>query len=110
MASDIEACWEAVQHAAKPRIHTFISSSDIHLKYQFNLTREQALERARQMVRLARSLCPDVEFSTMDAGRSDWDFVAQMCAAAIEEGATTLNIPDTVGYMTPAEYGAMIAT
>lgn len=109
VASDIEACWEAVQHAAKPRIHTFISSSDIHLKYQFNLTREQALERARQMVRLARSLCPDVEFSTMDAGRSDWDFVAQMCAAAIEEGATTLNIPDTVGYMTPAEYGAMIA-
>lgn len=107
--SDIEKCWEAVQHAAKPRIHTFISSSDIHLKYQFNLTREQALERARQMVRLARSLCADVEFSTMDAGRSDWDFVAQMCAAAIEEGATTLNIPDTVGYMTPAEYGAMIA-
>jgi 2-isopropylmalate synthase len=107
--SDIEKCWEAVQHAAKPRIHTFISSSDIHLKYQFNLTREQALERARQMVRLARSLCADVEFSTMDAGRSDWDFVAQMCAAAIEEGATTLNIPDTVGYMTSAEYGAMIA-
>jgi 2-isopropylmalate synthase len=106
--SDVEKCWEGVKNAARPRIHTFISSSDIHLKYQFSMTREQALQRAREMVRLARSLCEDVEFSTMDAGRSDWDFVMAMCAAAIEEGATTLNIPDTVGYMYPAEYGAMI--
>lgn len=72
------------------------------------MTREQALERAREMVRHARSLCANVEFSTMDAGRSDWDFVAQMCAIAIEEGATTLNIPDTVGYIMPDEYGRMI--
>jgi 2-isopropylmalate synthase len=106
---DIDKCWEAVQYAAKPRIHTFISSSDIHLKYQFNMTREQALQRAREMVRHARSLCADVEFSTMDAGRSEWSFVAQMCAAAIEEGATTLNIPDTVGYMMPDEYGRLFA-
>ncbi|MBX3062858.1 MAG: 2-isopropylmalate synthase [Anaerolineae bacterium] len=106
---DIEKCWEAVQYAAKPRIHTFISTSDIHLKYQFNMTREQALERAREMVRLARSLCADVEFSTMDAGRSEWSYVAQVCAAAIEEGATTINVPDTVGYMMPEEYGRMMA-
>jgi 2-isopropylmalate synthase len=106
--SDIEKCWEAVQYAAKPRIHTFLSTSDIHLKYQMNMTREQAIERAREMVRFARSLCADVEFSTMDAGRSDWAYVSQVVAAAIEEGATTVNIPDTVGYMTPAEYGAMI--
>jgi 2-isopropylmalate synthase len=103
--TDIEKCWEAVQYAAKPRIHTFLSTSDIHLKYQMNMTREEALEKAREMVRYARSFCADIEFSPMDAGRSDWDYVAKVCGVAIEEGATTLNIPDTVGYMTPAEYG-----
>lgn len=106
--SDIEKCWEAVKYAAKPRIHTFISTSDIHLKYQFNMTQEQAVERAREMVRFARSLCADIEFSPMDAGRSDPAFVVQMCAVAIEEGATTINVPDTVGYMTPEEYGKLI--
>lgn len=108
VASDIDQCWEAVQYAAKPRIHTFISTSDIHLKYQMNMTREQVIERAREMVRKARAYCADVEFSTMDAGRSDPDYVAQVCAVAIEEGATTINVPDTVGYMTPTEYGALI--
>lgn len=107
VTSDIDKAWEAVRYAAKPRIHIFLSTSDIHLKYQMNMTREQAMERAREMVRYARSYCADVEFSPMDAGRSDWDFVAKMCAIAIEEGATTLNCPDTVGYMNPAEYGAM---
>ncbi len=107
--SDIDKCWQAVQYAAKPRIHTFISTSDIHLKYQMNMTREQIIERTRECVRHARSLCADIEFSTMDAGRSDPEYVAQVCAVALEEGATTLNIPDTVGYMTPDEYGAMIA-
>jgi 2-isopropylmalate synthase len=107
--SDIEKCWEAVQGAAKPRIHTFLSTSDIHLKYQMNMTREQALERTREMVRFARSLCSDIEFSTMDAGRSDWVYVAQVCAAAIAEGATTINVPDTVGYMTPTEYAGLIS-
>src|SRR5581483_4747360 len=106
---DIDKCWEAVQYAAKPRIHVFLSTSDIHLKYQFNIDREEALLRIQQMVRYARSLCADVEYSPMDAGRSEPAFVAQACAIAIEEGATTLNIPDTVGYMTPAEYGALIA-
>ncbi len=107
--ADIDKAWEAVKYAARPRIHTFISTSDIHLKYQMNMTREQVLEKTREMVRHARSHCADVEFSPMDAGRSDQEYVAQVCAVAIEEGATTLNIPDTVGYMTPAEYGAMIA-
>ncbi len=104
---DIEKSWEAVQYAAKPRIHTFMSTSDIHLKYQFNIDREQALERIQDMVRYARSFCADVEFSPMDAGRSDPAYVAQACQIAIEEGATTLNIPDTVGYMSPQEYGAL---
>lgn len=105
---DIEKCWEAVQYAAKPRIHTFMSTSDIHLKYQFNIDRETALERIQQMVRLSRSYCADVEFSPMDAGRTEPAFVALACRVAIEEGATTLNIPDTVGFMTPADYGALI--
>ncbi|MBE7513560.1 MAG: 2-isopropylmalate synthase [Anaerolineales bacterium] len=105
---DIELCWEGVRYAASPRIHTFLSTSDIHLKYQMNMTRAEALERAREMVHLARSLCADVEFSTMDAGRSEWTYVAEVCAAAIAEGATTINVPDTVGYMTPDEYGRMI--
>lgn len=104
---DIEKSWEAVQYAAKPRIHTFMSTSDIHLKYQFNIDREQALERIQDMVRYARSFCSDVEFSPMDAGRSDPAYVAQACQIAIEEGATTLNIPDTVGYMSPQEYGTL---
>src|SRR5215813_14184067 len=106
---DVEKAWEAVQHAAKPRIHVFMSTSDIHLKYQFNIDREQALERIQSMVRYARSFCADVEFSPMDAGRSDPAYVAQACTIAIEEGATTLNIPDTVGYMTPIEYGNLIS-
>ncbi|MEP7285625.1 MAG: 2-isopropylmalate synthase [Chloroflexota bacterium] len=107
--TDIDQAWEAVQYAAKPRIHTFLSTSDIHLKYQMNMTREEAIERTREMVRYARAYCADVEFSPMDAGRSDWNYVVKVCTVAIEEGATTLNIPDTVGYMTPTEYGAMIA-
>jgi 2-isopropylmalate synthase len=106
---DIEKCWQAVQYAAKPRIHTFMSTSDIHLKYQFNLDREQALDRIQSMVKLARSYCADIEFSPMDAGRTEPAFVSLACKIAIEEGATTLNIPDTVGFMTPADYGALIS-
>ncbi len=105
---DIEKSWEAVQHASKPRIHTFLSTSDIHLKYQFNIDREEALDRIQKMVTYARSFCADVEYSPMDAGRSEWAFVAQACQVAIEAGATTLNIPDTVGYMSPEEYGGLI--
>src|SRR5690606_18896177 len=102
--SDILTCWEGVKGAAKPRIHTFLGTSDIHLKYQTGLTREQALQRIRESVTLARSLCEDVEFSPMDAGRTDPQFLIEVCALAVECGATTLNIPDTVGYVTPQEW------
>jgi 2-isopropylmalate synthase len=106
---DIRVCWEGVRHAARPRIHTFLGTSDIHLQYQTGLTREQALDVIRRMVSLARGLCEDVEFSPMDAGRTDRDFLVQVCALAVECGATTLNIPDTVGYVTPAEWQDLIA-
>ncbi|MEM8530145.1 MAG: 2-isopropylmalate synthase [Chloroflexota bacterium] len=106
---DIDKAWSAIQPAANKRIHTFISTSDIHIEHQLRSTREDVMEQAREMVRYARSLCEDVEFSPMDASRSDLDYMYQVLAAAVEEGATTLNIPDTVGYATPEEYGAMIA-
>lgn len=102
---DIRAAWEGVKDAAKPRIHTFLGMSDIHLKYISNISREQALDMVRNGVSLARSLCDDVEFSPMDAGRADLQFLIEACALAIECGATTLNIPDTVGYVTPGEWG-----
>lgn len=101
---DILTCWEGVKDAAKPRIHTFLGTSDIHLKYQTGLTREQALEKIRSSVTLAKSLCDDVEFSPMDAGRTDIEFLLEVLALAVECGATTLNIPDTVGYVTPQEW------
>ena len=107
--SDILACWEGVQDAAKPRIHTFLGTSDIHLKYQTGLTREEGLQVVRKAVTLARSLCPDVEFSPMDAGRTDQAYLVEVCSLAIECGATTLNIPDTVGFVTPEEWQETIA-
>ncbi|MGB9751398.1 2-isopropylmalate synthase [Roseiflexus castenholzii] len=106
---DIDKAWSAIHPAAKKRIHTFISSSDIHIEHQLRSTREEVLERARLMVRYARSLCDDVEFSPMDATRSDPEYVYRMLAAVVAEGATTLNIPDTVGYATPEEYAELIA-
>ena len=109
-ALDVDRAWEALQDAEKPRIHVFISSSDVHLKHLFKLTREQALEQAREMVARAKSYCQDVEFSAQDATRSDLDYVCQMIEATIEAGATTVNLPDTVGYTTPDEYEHMIKT
>ncbi|HWQ13651.1 MAG TPA: 2-isopropylmalate synthase [Roseiflexaceae bacterium] len=106
---DIDKAWTAIQPAARKRIHTFISSSDIHIEHQFRSTREEVLKRAREAVRYARSLCEDVEFSPMDATRSEPEYMYQMLAAVVEEGATTLNIPDTVGYATPEEYARLIA-
>jgi 2-isopropylmalate synthase len=112
---DIDKCWQGVRHAAKPRIHTFLASSDIHLQYKLNMSREQMLAKVREMVSYAVSLfheagiTTNVEFSPEDAGRSDKDFLVEVCTAAIEAGATTLNIPDTVGYCTPEEYGALFA-
>ncbi len=106
---DIAKAASAVQPAAKQRIHTFISTSDIHIEHQFRMTRDQIVERVRDTVGYARSLCEDVEFSPMDASRSDPEYMYRVLAVAIEQGATTLNIPDTVGYATADEYGAMIA-
>ncbi len=106
--ADIERAWEAVREARRPRIHTFLATSDIHLQYKLKISREECLRRVGEMVAYARSLCPDVEFSPEDGGRSDPEFLYQVLEVAIRAGATTLNIPDTVGYTTPAEFGALI--
>lgn len=105
---DIERAAQAVAEAEKPRIHTFIATSDIHLKHKLRMNREQVLERVRDSVAYARSFVEDVEFSCEDATRSDWDFMVEVFTAAVEAGATTLNIPDTVGYTTPFEYHKLI--
>lgn len=106
---DIDRAWQAIKHAAHPRIHTFISSSDIHLKYQLKKSREQVLKEAAAAVKLARSYTDNVEFSPMDATRSDKDYLVQMVSAVIDAGAVTVNIPDTVGYTVPEEFGNLIA-
>jgi 2-isopropylmalate synthase len=106
---DIDRCWEALRHAAKPRIHTFIATSDIHLKHKLKKTRDEVLEDARQAVRYARSLCEDVEFSAEDASRTDLDFLCRVIEAVIAAGAKVVNIPDTVGYAIPHEFGQRIA-
>jgi 2-isopropylmalate synthase len=106
---DIHRCWQALEGAGKPRIHTFLATSDIHLKHKLFKTREEALEIAVKAVRLAKSLCPEVEFSAEDAGRSDPEYLYQVIEAVIEAGADVVNIPDTVGYCLPTEYGALIA-
>src|SRR5947208_15807475 len=107
--ADIDAAWNAIQDAERPRIHTFISTSDIHIEHQLQTTREDVKGQARAAVALARSYCEDVEFSPMDATRADVEFTAEVCAIAVAEGATVVNIPDTVGYTTPAEYGQYLA-
>jgi 2-isopropylmalate synthase len=104
---DIEIAARAVAPAKLARIHTFLSSSDIHLEHQMKMSRNQALDLAGESVRQARSLVDDVEFSPMDATRSDHGFLCAMVAVAIEAGATTINIPDTVGFITPVEYAAI---
>ena len=107
--NDIDKAWEAVKHAARPRIHTFLATSEIHMRYKLKMDPEQVIERAAEMVAYARGMCEDVEFSPEDAGRSDPDFLYVVLAEAIKAGATTLNIPDTVGYLTPVEFGALIS-
>lgn len=101
---DIDASWGAIQDSERPRIHTFISTSDIHIEHQMRNSRDDVKAGARAAVAHARSLCEDVEFSPMDATRADVEFTAEVCAIAVEEGATVVNIPDTVGYTTPEEY------
>ncbi len=104
--ADIDAAWGAIREAGRPRIHTFISTSDIHIEHQLQTTRDDVKGQARAAVALARSYCDDVEFSPMDATRAEIEFTAEVCAIAVEEGATVINIPDTVGYTTPEEYVA----
>jgi 2-isopropylmalate synthase len=106
---DIQMAARALQFADRARIHVFLASSDLHLEYKLKISRAEALDLCGESVRLARSLADDVEFSPEDATRSDRDFLVDMVRIAIEAGATTINMPDTVGYSTPEEYGRMFA-
>ncbi|HKT87202.1 MAG TPA: 2-isopropylmalate synthase [Candidatus Sulfotelmatobacter sp.] len=106
---DIERAWEALKHAARPRIHVFLATSDIHLQYKLRITRDQCVSQAREAIELAKSLCDDVEFSPEDATRTDPDFLCRVLNAVVEAGATTLNIPDTVGYTVPTEFADLIS-
>lgn len=105
---DIDRAWEAVQYAKMPRIHTFIATSDIHMKYKLKMTEEEVLERAVAMVKYAKKYCEDVEFSAEDASRTRVDFLYKVVEEVIKAGATVVNIPDTVGYSAPLEFGELI--
>ena len=105
--ADIERAWEAVQHAVAPRIHTFIATSPLHMRVKLNKSPEEVIEAIERTVKLARNLCPDVEWSAEDATRTEPDFLARAIETAIAAGARTINLPDTVGYATPETYGAM---
>src|SRR3954451_7553472 len=107
-AADVERAAEAVREAERPRIHTFISTSDIHIEHQLQSTREDVKGQARAAVAHAKSFVEDVEFSPMDATRADLEFTAEVVSIALEEGATTINIPDTVGYTMPQEFQAYL--
>ena len=104
---DVDAAIEALKPAAMPRLHVFLATSDLHLQVKLNMTREQALEAIGSMVRYGRQHVGEVEFSAEDAGRTDIDFLCQVCRVAVDAGATVLNLPDTVGYAVPEEYGGM---
>ncbi len=106
---DIEIGWKAIEKAKNPRIHTFIATSDIHLKYKLKMTREEVLEAIRRAVKKACSYTDNVEFSAEDASRSDWNYLKEAVEVAIDSGATTINIPDTVGYAQPQEFAELIA-
>jgi 2-isopropylmalate synthase len=106
--ADVEEAAKALRHARRPRIHTFIATSDIHLQYKLKKSRQQVLEEACAAVTQARSYCDDVEFSAEDATRTDWDYLEEISRAVVAAGARTVNLPDTVGYSVPDEYAAMI--
>jgi len=106
--NDIDQAWGAVREAVRPRIHTFIATSDIHMKYKLKMTREEVIREAVESVKYARSLCGSVEFSTEDGTRSDRDFLCRVFEAAIAAGATTINLPDTVGYTVPEEFSELV--
>ncbi|MGQ0645170.1 MAG: 2-isopropylmalate synthase, partial [Elusimicrobiota bacterium] len=105
---DIDSCWEAVKHSKKPRIHTFIATSDLHIEHKLKMTRDQVRDRAVEMVRHAKKYTDNVEFSAEDAVRSDLDYLCSVVEAVIDAGARTVNIPDTVGYGVPFEFGGLI--
>jgi 2-isopropylmalate synthase len=105
---DIETAYQAIKSAKKPRIHTFIMTSDIQIKYQLKKTKDEVLKMVEDAVKFARKLCEDVEFSAMDASRTDWDYLVKVFSVALEYGAKTLNVPDTVGYSMPWEFGNLI--
>jgi 2-isopropylmalate synthase len=107
---DIERAWQALERAARPRLHTFLATSDIHLQHKLKITREEALKQAREAVAFAGLLADDVEFSPEDATRTDINFLCEVIEAVIAAGATTINIPDTVGYTTPREFTEIIET
>jgi 2-isopropylmalate synthase len=104
---DVSAAIEALEPAAASRLHIFLATSDLHLRVKLNMTREQALEAIGSMIKFGRQHVAEVEFSAEDAGRTDIEFLCQVCRVAVDAGATTLNLPDTVGYAVPEEYGAM---
>ncbi|HVJ90379.1 MAG TPA: 2-isopropylmalate synthase, partial [Labilithrix sp.] len=106
---DIDRAWEGVRSAARPRIHTFLATSELHMKHKLRMSRADVLARVAESVAYAKSFCDDIEFSPEDAGRSDPAFLYEVLDVAIRAGATTLNIPDTVGYTVPEEFGALIA-
>ena len=105
---DIDAAWDAVKGAADPRLHVFLATSPLHMQYKLKMTEDQVIERTAAMVKYARNKCSNIEFSCEDATRSDYDFMVKVVNAAIASGATTINLPDTVGYTTPAEMGELI--
>ena len=108
--ADIARAAEALRKAERPRIHTFVATSDIHLEHKLKKTRREVIQMTRNAVRLARTFCDEVEFSAEDATRSDVDYLCEVLAVAVEEGAAVINIPDTVGYTTPTEYAELIRT
>ncbi len=105
---DIDRAWEAIKYSQKPRIHTFIATSELHMEFKLKMSREEVLNKAVEMVKYAKSLCPSVEFSPEDGTRTDKDFLYEILKAVIDAGADVVNIPDTVGYTTPIEYGILI--
>jgi 2-isopropylmalate synthase len=105
---DIDRAWQALRRAARPRIHVFLATSDIHLKYKLKITREQCVKQIGEAVKMASTFCRDVEFSPEDATRTELEFLRQVTEAAVEAGATTINIPDTVGYTMPQDYTRII--
>ena len=106
---DIDILWEAIKDAKNPRIHIVLGTSEEHIKYKFRKTREEALQMGMKAIKYAKKLCPEIEYSTEDASRSDKDYLFNVIREAIKAGATTINIPDTVGYAVPEEWGKLIA-